>query len=85
MERPVVGSNSGGIPEIIEAGVNGELFQPGDAGDLAAKLEPFLAEPELRARRGAAGRKRVLEQFSLEGMAESVVKLFETILQPQAR
>lgn len=40
--RPVVGSNVGGIPEMIDVGRNGFLFQSGDANDLAQKLDMSL-------------------------------------------
>jgi glycosyltransferase involved in cell wall biosynthesis len=37
--RPVVGAASGATPELIRDGWNGLLYRPGDAADLAAKLE----------------------------------------------
>jgi GT2 family glycosyltransferase/glycosyltransferase involved in cell wall biosynthesis/tetratricopeptide (TPR) repeat protein len=43
---PVIGPNVGGVPEIIEDGVNGLLFQPGDHEDLASKLRFFVQQPE---------------------------------------
>lgn len=47
---PVIGSRSGGIPDFIRPGHNGFLFNPGDAGDLAAQLRQFLADPGLLGR-----------------------------------
>ena len=43
---PVVGSRIGGIPELILPGETGELFTPGDARDLEARLRLILAHPE---------------------------------------
>jgi GT2 family glycosyltransferase len=44
---PVVGSRIGGIPEAVTDGVNGLLFNPGDASDLASKLARLIDEPSL--------------------------------------
>ena len=51
---PVVASAVGGIPELVEEGVTGELFPAGDAGALAAHLVRILQSPELRRRMGEA-------------------------------
>src|SRR5262249_5517492 len=44
---PVVASRIGGIPEIVEDGRNGLLFEPGDTGDLRRALERLIHEPRL--------------------------------------
>jgi glycosyltransferase involved in cell wall biosynthesis len=49
---PVIGSRIGGIPEFIEEGVNGFLFQPGDPVELAQKIEIFLRDHVLLSRMG---------------------------------
>lgn len=51
--RAVVGTNSGGIPDLVDDGVSGLLVTPGDAGPLAAALGRVLGEPDLAARLGA--------------------------------
>lgn len=43
---PVIGSNAGGTPELLQFGKLGYLFEPLSASDLAAKLQDFLEEPE---------------------------------------
>ena len=60
----VVGSDAGGVPEIIEDGVSGLLFETGNAVDLAAKLMRFCLDPDLRRRLAAAGKSRADELFS---------------------
>ena len=47
---PVVASDVGGIPELVDAGVTGELFPPGDHQALADHLVRILTAPEQRAR-----------------------------------
>jgi glycosyltransferase involved in cell wall biosynthesis len=53
---PVVASAVGGVPELVEDGVTGELFPVGDHRALAAHLVRILGSPELAARMGAAAR-----------------------------
>ncbi|NTV51862.1 MAG: glycosyltransferase family 4 protein [Candidatus Firestonebacteria bacterium] len=79
----VVGSDSGGIPEIISSGVNGALFAAGDSHALAVSLEPLLAKPEIRQRLGEAGWKMVCDRFSLEHSARQVYEIYQTLLKPQ--
>ncbi|MBM4137529.1 MAG: glycosyltransferase, partial [Nitrospira sp.] len=43
---PVIASNVGGIPEIIQDGVNGFLFKQGDFRDLANKLQFIIQNPK---------------------------------------
>ena len=43
---PVIGSNLGGIPELIEDGKTGSLFEPGNPKDLAQKMSDFVLHPE---------------------------------------
>jgi glycosyltransferase involved in cell wall biosynthesis len=80
MESAAVGSASGGIPEIIDPGVNGELFAPGNAGHLAEKLARLMSNPAYRKRLGREGRKTVQRRFSLEQSARQVLSLYQTLL-----
>ena len=52
---PVVASNVGGIPSLIQDGVNGLLFPSGDAVALAACLRRLLSDEDLRKRMGEQG------------------------------
>ncbi|MFC5906291.1 glycosyltransferase family 4 protein [Streptacidiphilus monticola] len=68
---PLVATTGGAIPEV--SGRDNETclaVPPGDAGALAQALGRLLADPELRARLGAAGRARVLERFTWKRAAE---------------
>lgn len=56
---PVVASRLGGIPELIEHGVNGLLFSAGDAHDLAKQITRMALEPAFRQAAGKAGKQRV--------------------------
>lgn len=62
--RPVIASRIGGLPFTVSEGLTGLLFQPGNADDLADKIETLLDDPGLRARMGEAARKRFEEHFT---------------------
>lgn len=70
MGLPVVASGIMGIPELAEHGVSGLLVPPGRADRLADALERLAGDAALRARLGAAGRARVLEEFDVEVTAD---------------
>ena len=72
---PVVGSRVGGLPEVVESGVTGELLPVGDLDGMAQAALSYLTD-EGRARRAAeAGRARAVERFS----AERVVPAYEAV------
>lgn len=57
---PVLAANARALPELVEHGVNGYLFKPGDAADAAARLKELACNEELRCRMGRASRERAL-------------------------
>lgn len=61
---PVVGTRIGGLPEIVEEGQTGLLYEPGDPYDLAAKILRLWRDPALAARLGAAGRVKAQRDYS---------------------
>jgi glycosyltransferase involved in cell wall biosynthesis len=64
--RAVVASRTGGIPEWLVDGETGLLTPPGDVAQLASALDLLLDKPDLRARMGAAGARRVRRYFTPE-------------------
>jgi N-acetylglucosaminyldiphosphoundecaprenol N-acetyl-beta-D-mannosaminyltransferase len=81
LSKPVVGTRTGGIPEVIEDGENGFLVAPGDHDSLAGSLARLLAEPELRRRMGDKGRQRFEERFSFEGCYTKMRSLYGALLE----
>jgi glycosyltransferase involved in cell wall biosynthesis len=67
---PIVSSAVGGIPQVVEEGRTGLLFENGDEAALAGALARLLDQPQLAARLGAAGKAKVLSQYSLQHMAD---------------
>lgn len=69
--RAVVGSNLGGIPEMIVEGLTGTLVAAGDAGQLAESLVRILQDRDLAESMGRAGRREVDEKFSRDRQRSS--------------
>ena len=80
MAKPVVGTASGGTPEIVKDGVTGLLIPPGDAGAMAAALEILLRDPARAGSMGAAGRDRAVAHFTIEAHAEKTMRLYADVL-----
>lgn len=76
---PVVATDVGGIPEVIDDGVTGYLAPADDPGALASRIAELLTDRELRLEMGERGRERVLRLFSFESQAESYLKLIEEL------
>jgi len=79
-ETAVVATHVGGIPEIVVEGETGFLVGPTDAAELAERVNSLLRDPELAARMGRAGRRRVLDRFSWTVIAERTVALYQSLI-----
>ena len=77
---PVVASRIGGIPEIVEHGVTGLLFEPGNAEDLANNLRRLLDNPELADQMGKAGREKVAREYSEERYYERLMSIYKKVM-----
>jgi len=78
-EVPVIGSDSGEIPNVI--GEAGLVFPEGDAPALAKCLRALSEDRALLGRLAAAGRVRVLERFTNRCIAEQTVEFFREVLE----
>lgn len=76
---PVLATAVGGNVELLEEGVTGASFAPGDYHRLAAMIEIYMADGALCSRQGAAARKRAVDQFSLHAMVSSYSAVYETL------
>jgi glycosyltransferase involved in cell wall biosynthesis len=70
-ELPVVTTDVGAASELVADGATGFVVPPLDPARLAAALESLLLDQELRRRFGAAGRRRVVERYTVERSAEA--------------
>jgi sugar transferase (PEP-CTERM/EpsH1 system associated) len=77
---PVVATNVGGLPELVEEGVTGFLVEPKNIGALAERISRFY-RGSVRARDfGRAGREKVEREFRLERMLERYTDLYLSVL-----
>jgi len=74
---PVVASNVGGLPEVVESGKTGFLVSDGDFGTPVRRL---LDDVALAAQMSRAARERVQQQFSVERMVEKTVQAYREVL-----
>lgn len=78
--KPIVATDVGGCAEAVVHGETGLIVPPEDPEALAEALASLLADPELAGRMGAAGRERVLREFTVDRMVEQHLALYEEIL-----
>jgi glycogen(starch) synthase len=75
--RPVVVSDTGALPELVEDGVSGIVVPPGDVDALAAALTHLAGSGDLRLSLGRAARLRCEERFDIRLAARSYLQLFD--------
>jgi alpha-maltose-1-phosphate synthase len=76
----VVGSRTGGIPEVVADGETGLLVPPGAPGPLAAALNALITDPDRAETMGRAGRKRAVSEFGWAAIAAQTVALYEELV-----
>jgi glycosyltransferase involved in cell wall biosynthesis len=85
LSKPLVASNGGAVPEIVVHEHTGLLFEHGNPASLAAALRTLLADRPRAAAMGAAGRARLLTEFSIRRNLELTQELYERLLNKQER
>jgi starch synthase len=76
----VVGSRTGGIPEVVADGDTGLLVPPGEPGPLAAALNTLIQDPDRAAAMGQAGRKRAVAEFGWPAIAAQTAALYAELV-----
>lgn len=79
MQRPVIASNLGGLPEVISNGETGILVKPKDPIALCAAMQHLLSQPEKLIRMGMCARLQATEKFSLQNNVDQYERLFYSI------
>jgi glycosyltransferase involved in cell wall biosynthesis len=81
---PVVSTNVGGIPQLVQQEENGYLCQPGDVQSFADALIRLLQDPQLREEMGKRSLDIVQTGFSLKAHTDGIERVYEEILSPES-
>jgi glycosyltransferase involved in cell wall biosynthesis len=78
--KVVIGTRSGGTPELVQEGKTGFLYTPGDAEQLAAKIRLLYSDTALRSQIGAAARRFACEQFHQQRYGGEVASVLQRVV-----
>lgn len=84
MGTPVLASDIRGCRQVVEHGVNGLLFQVGDARSIAAAIAEVVADDDLRAAMGAAGVVKAAADFDQQRVIDLTLDAYERVLGARA-
>jgi glycosyltransferase involved in cell wall biosynthesis len=76
-ETPVLATNSGGVPELVEHGVDGFLVPPKDPRALAEAIRYLARNPTLAEQFSASGRSKIIQRFDSNLSARELYRLLE--------
>lgn len=76
MKVPVIATNVGALPEVVDDGKTGILVSPGNADILCRAIKYLAKNPDVRLEMGENGRQRVLEKFTIEENVRKTEKVF---------
>ena len=79
---PVIGTDCGGLVEIIEDGATGLLYKAGDHDMLANKIRTLIDDPRLYERLARDGQASVYRRFTTERYVRELAELFQRWLRP---
>jgi L-malate glycosyltransferase len=77
---PVVGSDAGGLPEVVKHTESGFLLPVGDVEGMAARTLEILKDDERRREMGKAGRQRAKSLFSADRVVSKYESMYERVL-----
>lgn len=80
-EKPVIVSNVGGLPEVVEDGVTGLVVPPRNPAAVADAIETLILDKELRSRMGELGRIRVSKLYDWDDNMQSMIEVYESLLE----
>ncbi len=76
----IAASNVGGIPSLIEPGINGILFEPGNVAEIASSLKFLIAHRQLRMTMGKNNIEKIKDQFSTTKITSRFLKVYSSLI-----
>ena len=81
LEKPTISSKVGGIPMLIEDGINGYLFEPGDSDELGKKLNDMIQNDAKSKAMGKLLYKKANDNYSLKNLAMNHINIYNSMLE----
>lgn len=79
-EKPVVVSNMGGLPEVVENRITGIIVPPDNAAAAADAIERLILDPALREKLGKNGRERVKKLYNWNDNVEQMINCYGDVM-----
>jgi len=83
-ETPVVVTNVGGLPEVVEDGVTGIVVPLGNMNKTVKAIERLILDYRLRIKMGKAGRTRVINLYNWEDNVQQMINIYERVIKNNA-
>jgi sugar transferase (PEP-CTERM/EpsH1 system associated) len=80
---PVIATNVGGNPELIQDNETGFLVEPNNPSDMAEKLYFYIKNPDLLVEHGKNSRDRVLNMFGIDNMVDNYLRVYDSLTMVQ--
>jgi glycosyltransferase involved in cell wall biosynthesis len=77
---PVICSRIGGLPEIVDDGITGLLYEPGNADELADRIRTLWQNPALCQKLGETGKRKVCEDYAAERLLDRLLAIYEKVI-----
>lgn len=77
---PVIATDAGGLPEVVEDGVTGRLFEVGDTGAMAEAAVEITSDARLRKQMALAGRETAIKRFHIEKISREYEIIYERLM-----
>lgn len=79
--KPVIATRLGGIPELIDDGVDGLLYEPGNAQELANCMRTLSENPKMAVEMGRKARLKVEQNYSMDAYMDKLLKLYNRVIE----
>jgi len=79
-ELPVVVTNMGGLPEVVQDNITGLVVEDDNADDLVKALQTLVSDPDLRKRLAKSGRHRVIDHYAWENSVKMMEDVYQGII-----
>ncbi len=77
--KPVIGARAGGVPAVIDDGVDGFLVDFGDVTGLARRIQELLSQPDQAQAMGERGYAKVMERYTWDRIYPVVEEVYERL------